>query len=141
MARPKKIVEEAIETALVAPESSNLSELIASSKAQKKDRLNPPKFKEMKGKDFSGLDMQEFLNTDLVRNYDFSHCNLDGADFSGMSLQGSKFAGASMDGTIFLECDLRWSSFQGADTSKAIFYLLDEFGNKQRQADVREVQS
>ena len=139
MARPKKVVAETTEETLTAPDTTNLKELVASSKAQKKDSLNPPKFKEMKGKDFSELDMKEFLNTDLVRNYDFTHCNLDGADFSGMSLQGSKFAGASMNGTIFLDCDLRWSSFQGADTSKAIFYLLDEFDNKQRQADVREI--
>lgn len=105
----------------------------------KEETVNPPHWREMKAKDFSGMDMKDMLNTKHIKNYDFRGCNLDGADFTGMIVQGCKFAGASLDGTIFVETDLRWSDFTGADYSQCVLGVIDDAGVLTRKADTREV--
>lgn len=100
---------------------------VGDAKKAKLDEVNPPKYREVTGRDFKNANMREFLNTDRLKNYDFTDANLSGADFTGMIVQGCKFRGANLDGAIFYNADLRWSDFTGAlNIDEALFAEVDD---------------
>lgn len=116
-----------------------LEALKAAKVTSKKDVVNPPKFKEVGGRDYSNANMREFLNTDRLKNYDFRGAKLVGADFTGMIVQGCKFNGADLTDTVFYDADLRWSDFSGSNAEDAYFAIANEdTGLAERGANIKE---
>lgn len=100
--------------------------------------LNPPKWRDLRGRDFSNANMREMFNTGILQNFDFTGANLENADFTGMIAQGCKFNDSKLAGAIFYDADLRWSDFTGAEFDEALFGYVDEQGNVIRRANLKE---
>jgi uncharacterized protein YjbI with pentapeptide repeats len=93
-----------------------------------------PQWRNFKGKDFSNTRMADMFADKVIKNGDFTNCNLDGADFQGFILQGCKFTGASVVGANFAGADMRWSNMNGCDYNGKAY-----FGSGATAADMKEV--
>ena len=88
------------------------------------------------GSDFSGLDLSgvdlrgyhAVGYSTLIRNANFSRCNLEGAEFGSAILNGSDFTGAKLDGAYFVTGSLRNAVFRDVSFVGTSFYQCDLSG-------------